>query len=139
MAPIDACQANYLKYCKLFKENADGILDPKLFLKACSFLKKVELLGKYEQYDTHQVMEPILGFLQQQGFHGVLTREVDFNDETMPSTRVTTGYAIGIFDKAGLDMVGLVPMRYKWLKKINPDYLHNSTGETASQKTKRFI
>ena len=26
MAPIDACQANYLKYCKLFRENADDIL-----------------------------------------------------------------------------------------------------------------
>jgi hypothetical protein len=52
---------------------------------------------------------------------------------------VTTDYAIGIFDKSGLDIVGLVPMRYKWLKKINPDYWYNSTSETAVQKIKRFI
>lgn len=88
-------------------------------------------------------MVPILKKLNKIGFQGVLTKEHDYNNEVdwirITPAKVTTDYAIGIFDKSGLDIVGLVPIRYKWLKKINPDYWYNSTSETASQKIKRFI
>jgi hypothetical protein len=63
MKPIDASGVNYMTYTKLFGESKN-LLEPGLFLKACSFLKKTKLLGKYDEYDTHQVMEPILKFLQ---------------------------------------------------------------------------
>ena len=88
-------------------------------------------------------MAPILKKLNKIGFQGVLTKEHDYNNEVnwirITPAKVTTDYAIGIFDKAGLDMIGLVPMRYEWLKKINPSYWYNSTGATAVQKIKRFI
>ena len=68
-------------------------------------------------------MAPLLNGLNKLGFQGILTKEYDYNDETKPSLKVSTNYAIGIFDKAGLDLLCLVPMKYKWLKKINPTYL----------------
>lgn len=56
----------------------------------------------------------------------------------MPA-KVTTEYAIGIFDVNGLDILGLVPMKYEWLKKVNPSYLEDKTSSTAYEKIKRFI
>lgn len=115
--------ANYLQYSKLFKnEPKYESMTPRMFLKACDFCKKNNLIDSYSEYSIHKTMVPILKGLAKQGFHGILTREYDFNDETMPGIKVTTDYAVGIFDKAGLDMISLVPMRYEWLKKINPSY-----------------
>lgn len=86
-------------------------------------------------------MVPILKGLQKQGFHGILTRETDYNEEFLdrPSAKVSTNYAIGMFDKAGLNLLGLVPMKYKWLKQINPSYLEDATSESASEKIRTFI
>lgn len=142
MKPIDYSGCNYSDYLKLFSGQGQiHVMSKDLFDKACKFLKSMGLLGRYEDCDTHEVMAPILEGLKRLGYHGIATRETDFNDEDKehPSSKVTTDYAVGIFDKAGLDMIGLVPMRYEWLKKINPSYLCNSTSETASQKIKRFI
>ena len=69
----------------------------------------------------------------------MLTRESDYNDEAKPSAKVTTDYAIGMFDVSGLDTISLVPMKYTWLKKINPSYLENSTDADAVAKARRFI
>lgn len=79
-------------------------------------------------------MAPILEGLRRQGFHAVLTRETDFNDEgtIKPSPKVSTSYALGVFDKAGLDLVSLIPMRYSWLKHVNPTYLQDKTEATAA-------
>ena len=70
-----------------------------------------------------------------------MTRETDFNDEdsTKPSAKVSTSYALGIFDKAGIDLVSLVPLRYNWLKRINPTYLQDKTEASAGEKIERFI
>lgn len=124
LQPIDKSHANYLEYGRLFGDQPMQ-MTPKLFLKACSFVKSSGLLGTSENCSIHQTMAPILRGLQKQGFHAVLTRETDFNDEVKPSARVSTSYAIGVFDKAGLDLLSLIPMKYSWLKRINPAYLRD--------------
>lgn len=43
---------------------------------------------------------------------------------------MTTDYAIGIFDVSAMDIIGLVPMRYKWLKKITP--IDRQANESAN-------
>ena len=61
-------------------------------------------------------MVPILKGLHKLGFYGVLTAEHDSNEEIDGSpAKVTTEYAIGMFDVKGLDILSLVPMKYKWL------------------------
>lgn len=144
MQRIDMSDANYLKYCKKFSGDKDIIeLTPKTFLKACKFIKSNGLFKKYNSFDIHQVMTVILKALSKKGFHGVLTQEHDFNDEPSlsrnPSKLVTTSNAIGIFDKDGLDLLSIVPLKYSWLKKINPTYLEDKTSASAYQKVRTFI
>lgn len=136
--PIDKSGANYLRYCKLY-DDANMQMPPNMFLKACNFTRKNGLLGSYETADIHQIMAPILKGLHKLGYHGILTREQDFNDETMPSTKVTTDYAIGIFDKNCLDLLSIVPMKYEWLKQVNPSYLSNKTDDSAYVAIKKLI
>lgn len=123
-------------------ETIGKVITQSVFEKAKSFAFS-NGIQKASELDIHETMAPILKKLNRLGFQGVLTKEHDYNDEVnwihITPAKVTTDYAIGIFDKAGLDLLCLVPMRYKWLKKINPDYWYNSTSETASQKIKRFI
>lgn len=135
---VDMSQANYLEYTKLFRAEPE-LMTPKLFLKACAFCKRSRLYGTWGDFSIHQTMAPILEGLQKQGFHAILTRETDFNDEERHSSKVTTNYAIGIFDPAGLDLMSLTPLKYKWLKKINPTYLQNSTSESSAEKIRKFI
>lgn len=137
--PVDESHANYLEYGKLYAKSKNQ-MSPKMFLKACSFVKKNGLYGASKNYDTHQIMAPVLKGLHTLGFYGVLTVEHDYNEEIDGSSAlVTTDYAIGIFDKNGLDMLSLVPMKYEWLKKINPSYLDNHSVESSTSKVKRFI
>ena len=137
---VDMSRANYLEYMKLFGAEPE-LMTPKLFLKACAFCKKNGLYETWGDFSVHQTMAPILEGLKKQGFHAILTRETDFNDEdpTKPSAKVSTSYALGIFDKAGIDLVSLVPMRYNWLKRINPTYLQDKTEASAREKIERFI
>ena len=86
--------------------------------------------------EVHKVMAHILKALHKMGFKGIMTSEKDFNDEHY-GTQVTTDYAIGIFDVSAMDIIGLVPMRYKWLKKITP--IDKQANESANQKIKRYI
>lgn len=143
MQRIDISNANYLEYCKKFPNDKDLVeMTPRTFLKACKFVKTNNLFGKYNSFDIHQVMAEILKALGKIKFHGVLTREHDFNDEHSNSTgsvQVTTNNAIGIFDKAGLDLLSIVPMKYSWLKKINSTYLKDKTSDSAYEKVKTFI
>ena len=111
----------------------------ELFEKAKAFMHANGLEHAYRDMDIHEIMAPILKKLNLLGFQGILTTEHDSNDETKSSNRVTTTYAIGIFDASGLDQLSLIPMRYSWLKKINPTYLQDATTENANQKIKRFI
>ena len=138
LKPISESHGKYLEYSKLYSRE-DHIMTPKLFSKACYFVESNGLSNAYENFDTHQIMAPLLNGLNKLGFQGILTKEYDYNDETKPSLKVSTNYAIGIFDVSGLDQLGLVPMKYAWLKKINPSYLQNATTDSANQKIKRFI
>ena len=137
---VDMSRANYLEYTKLFGAESE-LMTPKLFSKACAFCKNNGLYETWGVFSIHQTMAPILEGLQRQGFHAILTRETDFNDEdpTKPSAKVSTSYALGIFDKAGIDLVSLVPLRYNWLKRINPTYLQDKTEASAGEKIERFI
>lgn len=137
---VDMSRANYLEYTKLFGVEPE-LMTPKLFSKACAFCKKNGLYETWGDFSVHQTMAPILEGLKKQGFHAILTRETDFNDEdsTKPSAKVSTSYALGIFDKAGIDLVSLVPLRYNWLKRINPTYLQDRTEASAGEKIERFI
>lgn len=137
---VDMSRANYLEYTKLFGVEPE-LMTPKLFSKACAFCKKNGLYETWGDFSVHQTMAPILEGLKKQGFHAILTRETDFNDEdpTKPSAKVSTSYALGIFDKAGIDLVSLVPLRYNWLKRINPTYLQDKTEANAGEKIERFI
>ena len=137
---VDMSRANYFEYTKLFGDEPE-LMSPKLFSKACAFCKNNGLYETWADFSIHQTMAPILEGLQKQGFHAILTRETDFNDEdpTKPSAKVSTSYALGIFDKAGIDLVSLVPLRYNWLKRINPTYLQDKTEASAGEKIERFI
>lgn len=137
---VDMSRANYLEYTKLFGVEPE-LMTPKLFSKACAFCKNNGLYETWGDFSVHQTMAPILDGLKKQGFHAILTRETDFNDEdpTKPGEKVSTSYALGIFDKAGIDLVSLVPLRYNWLKRINPTYLQDKTEASAGEKIERFI
>ncbi len=137
---VDMSRANYLEYTRLFGVEPE-LMTPKLFSKACAFCKNNGLYETWGGFSIHQTMAPILEGLQKQGFHAILTRETDFNDEdpTKPSAKVSTSYALGIFDRAGIDLVSLVPLRYNWLKRINPTYLQDKTEASAGEKIERFI
>lgn len=52
---------------------------------------------------------------------------------------MSTSCAVGVFDKEALDLISIVPMKYKWLKKINSDYADNKTNSSANDKIRRFI
>ena len=137
---VDMSRANYLEYTKLFGVEPE-LMTPKLFSKACAFCKNNGLYETWGDFSVHQTMAPILDGLKKQGFHAILTRETDFNDEdpTKPGEKVSTSYALGIFDKAGIDLMSLVPLRYNWLKRINPTYLQDKTEASAGEKIERFI
>ena len=137
---VDMSRANYLEYTKLFGTEPE-LMTPKLFSKACTFCKNNGLYETWGDFSVHQTMTPILEGLKKQGFHAILTRETDFNDEypDKPGSKVSTSYALGVFDKAGIDLVGLVPLRYNWLKRINPTYLKDRTEAGAGEKIQQFI
>lgn len=137
---VDMSRANYLEYTKLFGVEPE-LMTPKLFSKACAFCKNNGLYETWGDFSVHQTMAPILDGLKKQGFHAILTRETDFNDEdpTKPGEKVSTSYALGIFDKAGIDLMSLVPLRYNWLKRINPTYLQDKTEASTGEKIERFI
>lgn len=117
----------------------ERLMSKELFEKAAAFMHSNGLEHAYRDMDIHEIMAPILKKLNKLGFHGILTVEHDSNNERKYSSRVTTTYAVGMFDVAGLDQLGLIPMRYSWLKKINPTYLQDMTTDDANQKIKRFI
>ena len=109
----------------------------ELFEKAYAFMHANGLEHAYRDMDIHEIMAPILKKLNSLGFQGILTAEHDNNEENFSS--VTTSYAIGIFDVSGLDQLSLIPMKYSWLKKINPTYMQDKTSQNTNEKIKRFI
>lgn len=142
LAVLQKSEFNYLKYSKLYQDEKSQ-MDARLFLRACSFCKKMGYpQDKLDVLDMHQIMEPILKELQKQGYHAIQTKEVDANEEFIGKHErheVHTSNALGVFDKHGLDLLGLVPMKYKWLKRVNPAYLEDTTSQTAQQKVKTFV
>lgn len=115
----------------------ERIMPKELFEKAYAFMHANGLEHAYRDMDIHEIMAPILKKLNLLGFQGILTTEHDNNEENF--SRVTTRYAIGIFDASGLDQLSLIPMKYSWLKKINPTYMQDKTSQNANEKIKRFI
>lgn len=116
---------DYEDYSRFYKVNAMHELSgtPKLTEKeyddAYQFCRK---LGYKEEMDIHEVMAPILKGLHKLGYKGIITTEIDSNDEDDTRHDVRTKYAIGVFDASAMDRLCLTPMKYKWLKKVNPTY-----------------
>ena len=113
------------------------VMSRKLYNKCQKFIEKYGFQNAYRELDIHEIMAPLLKKLNQLGFQGICTSEHDINEEFL--AKVTTEYAIGIFDVNGLDILSLVPMKYEWLKKVNPSYLEDKTSSTAYEKIKQFI
>ena len=113
------------------------VMSKQLYNKCQKFIEKYGFQNAYRELDIHEIMAPLLKKLNQLGFQGICTSEHDINEEFL--AKVTTEYAIGIFDVNGLDILSLVPMKYEWLKKVNQSYLEDKTSSTAYEKIKRFI
>lgn len=140
--PVYDSGSNYLKYCQMYSGSSseEDLMPPSLFLKACAFAKSSIVKEATVNRSVHRLMAVILKGLDKLGYHGIATIECDFNNE-MPryAKKVSTQLAIGIFDKTGLDMVSIVPMKYTWLKKINPKYLEDCTSSDANSKARRYV
>ena len=114
---ISRSNANYLKY---ITSNEHKYLMPKnVYLEACSFLKENNLFGDYTQYDTHEVMEPILKKLKNENYNAVLTKETDYIFQNYKKPiKVTTKNSIAIFNSECLDLNNITPIPFKKLKKL---------------------
>lgn len=75
---------------------------------------------------THQLMQHYFELLHKKGYVGVITGEHDSNEDTGRS--VKTNHAIGIWDIKGLNSVTMIPLKYRWLKKIMADDKNNSAS-----------
>jgi hypothetical protein len=142
-ANLKSTKFSWLEYSKTIGASSSNPLTPKLYLKACDVVKKLNLdRDTLHELDIHNIMAPILRHLSKKGYHAVRTSERDANEEMKfkhERHEVTTNDAIGVFDVNGLDLLCLVPMKYAYLKKINPRYLEDTTSEDAKAKVRRFV
>lgn len=106
--------------------------------KICDFYFK-EDLDRYldDVGETHQILEFIFDKLKNLGYDGIITSETDiFNDRK--NLTVSTDFAVGLWNASGFSISG-APLKYRFCKKINPDFVQNRTSASALEKAREYL